>query len=107
MDLIALEGATEIKLQCSLTAAPESRRNDGGLFLRENSGFSGPVHAALTRRGKLPEILGIDDPAHYQANIAAYQNSAPKREALRQAMTSLQAEIETRKATCFSRTFGF
>src|SRR5262249_54466004 len=39
--------------------------------------ISGAIHAALTGAKTIPSIVGVDDPAHYAANVDAYLQSAP------------------------------
>ena len=101
--LVALEGATEpIDLQ-AFADYPHAKAVEmaADYLLKENK-ISGPIHAALTARGKLPIILGIDDPIHYEANVQAYRDSAPKLEKTHQQIYAIQNEIETQKRVVFS-----
>jgi hypothetical protein len=103
VDLLALEGSTEeIALQ-PFVDFPNRKAVEltADYLLRENK-ISGPIHAALTAQGKLPRILGIDDPVHYSANVQAYKDSAPKLEETRQLIKTQTSEIDEQKKTEFS-----
>jgi hypothetical protein len=101
--LVALEGSTEdIALQ-PFVDFPNRKAVEltADYLLRENK-ISGPIHAAMTAQGKLPRILGIDDPVHYAANVQAYKDSAPKLDETRLMVKARQAEIDEQKKTVFS-----
>jgi hypothetical protein len=101
--LVALEGSTEdIALQ-PFVDFPNRKTVEltADYLLRENK-ISGPIHAAMTAQGKLPRILGIDDPAHYTANVQAYKDSAPKLEETRLAISKRRGDLEEQKKAVFS-----
>jgi hypothetical protein len=103
VNLVALEGATEtIDLQ-AFVDYPDAKAGEMAAdhLLKENK-ISGPIHAVLTAKQKLPRILGVDDPAHYQANIRAYQVSASKMGETKVLVNALRQEIEHEKAAIFS-----
>ncbi len=101
--LVALEGSTEdIALQ-PFVDFPNRKAVEltADYLLRENK-ISGPIHAALTASGKLPRILGIDDPVHYAANVQAYKDSAPKLDETRRLIKAHQLKIDEQKKSVFS-----
>jgi hypothetical protein len=101
--LVALEGSTEdIALQ-PFVDFPNRKAVEltADYLLRENK-ISGPIHAAMTAEGKLPRILGIDDPVHYAANVQAYKDSAPKLDETRRLIKAHQLKIDEQKKTVFS-----
>jgi hypothetical protein len=101
--VVALEGSTDpIDLQAFVDFPyRKAVESVADLFLKENR-ISGPIHAALTANGKLPRIVGIDDPVHYEANVRAVRDSAPKWEDARKAVNQLQSEIEREKNRVYS-----
>jgi 8-oxo-dGTP pyrophosphatase MutT (NUDIX family) len=109
VNLVALEGSTDdLRLQ-PFASYPRREAIEGAAdhLLKENK-ISGPVHAALTSTGKLPLVLGIDDPVHYEANVKAYVDSRPFAEKSRREQNLLQNEIENRKKEVFSSSLlGF
>lgn len=103
VDLLALEGSTEeIRLQ-PFVDFPDRRAValSADYLLRDNQ-ISGPIHAALTAKGPLPRVLGIDDPVHYGANVQAYRDSAWRRESALQDLHARRAAIDAEKQTVFS-----
>lgn len=101
--LVALEGATEpIDLQVFVDYPHGKAVEMAADYLLKENKISGPIHAALTARGKLPRILGVDDPTHYEANIQAYRDSAPKLEKTRQEVRAIQKEIDVQKRIIYS-----
>ncbi|MBK8574699.1 MAG: hypothetical protein IPN90_03120 [Elusimicrobia bacterium] len=103
VNLVALEGATEdIPLQPFVDYPHRKPVELAADYLLKENKISGPIHAALTAQGPLPRFLGIDDAVHYQANVQAYLDSAPKLEATRKEIKTLQAEIDAQKRRDFS-----
>ncbi|MBK9429457.1 MAG: DUF89 family protein [Elusimicrobia bacterium] len=103
VNLVALEGASvEIPLQ-PFVDFPNRRAVEltADYLLKENK-ISGPIHAALTAQGKLPRVLGIEDPLLYQANIQAYRDSALKLEQSRQWVKERKSGIAAEKKKVFS-----
>lgn len=102
VDLLALEGATEeIELQPFVDFPRRHVVKITADFLLKEGKISGPIHAALTAKGKLPTILGIDDPAHYQANVQAYKDSAPVQEKARAEIKSQMTALAVEKTMIF------
>lgn len=101
--LVALEGASQgIRVQPFVDFSNRRAVELAADTLLKENKISGPIHAALTATGKLPTILGIDDPAHYQANVQAFKDSAPLIEKTRQTIERLAARLEEEKKTAFS-----
>ncbi|MBK8871432.1 MAG: hypothetical protein IPN19_10405 [Elusimicrobia bacterium] len=101
--LVALEGSAEpIELQ-PFVDFPHRKAMEmvADLFLKENR-ISGPIHAAITAEGRLPRMLGIEDPLHYEANVKAVRDSAPRQVEMRRLTRTIQAEIDQQKKTVFS-----
>lgn len=69
-------------------------------LLRENL-ITGPVHAAMTTKSPLPPLVGVDDPVHYNANVDAYRQSAPKIEAYKKEVSARKFNLEKEKASVF------
>ncbi|MBL0058739.1 MAG: NUDIX domain-containing protein [Elusimicrobia bacterium] len=103
VNLVALEGSTEdLPLQPFASyPRPDSIEKTANQLFKENK-ISGPVHAALTSRAILPRFLGIDDPAHYRANVKAYVDSRPFVDQCRRDQNARQTELEDRKKAVFS-----
>lgn len=103
VDLLALEGsAEEIDLQPFVDFPHREMMERTADYLLEENKISGPIHAALTAEGKLPRILGIDDPAHYQANVQAYKDSAPIQEKTRDEIKTLLGVLSAEKIKVYS-----
>lgn len=103
VNLVALEGSTEeINLQPFADSPHRKAAEMTADYLLQENKISGPIHAAITHAGPLPRILGVDDPAHYQANVQAYLDSVPQREKAQQEWKSLQLEIDNQKRTVYS-----
>ena len=101
--LVALEGSTEdIALQPFVNFPNRKAVELTADYLLKENKISGPIHAAMTAQGKLPRILGIDDPVHYAANVQAYKDSAPKLEETRLAISKRRGELEEQKKAVFS-----
>lgn len=104
IDLVGLEGsAEEIDLQPFVDFPFRRAVETGADFVLKANKITGPIHAAMTAQGRLPRIVGIDDPAHYAANVQAYIDSSVRLEKTRQKVSLLQKEIEKRKKTVFSQ----
>ena len=71
-------------------------------FLLKENKISGPIHGVLTGTGPLPAVLGVDDSVHYNANVEAYRQSAPRVEALRKEFRARLARMEKRKEDVYS-----
>lgn len=101
--VVALEGATEpIDLQAFVDfphRLPVKQAADW--FLKENK-ISGPIHAALTHHGKLPRIIGVDDPEHYAANVRAVRDSVQQAQAVRRAIETARQKVEHAKPAVYS-----
>lgn len=103
VDVVALEGATEdIDLQPFVDYPHRKAVELTADYLLKENKISGPIHAALTAQGKLPRIVGIDDPVHYAANVQAYRDSAPRLEQARREVNLWRVEIEREKKDVFS-----
>lgn len=70
-------------------------------LLRENL-ITGPVHAFMTAKAMLPLLVGVDDLAHYNANVEAYRQSAPRIEAYKNDLSRQKAGLEQEKKVVFS-----
>jgi glycosyltransferase involved in cell wall biosynthesis len=71
-------------------------------YLLETNGISGPIHAALTVPTEFPPIWGIDDTAHYEANVESYRRSAPLVKDAKDKLAAGRAELARRKAAAFN-----
>ncbi|MBK8574981.1 MAG: hypothetical protein IPN90_04620 [Elusimicrobia bacterium] len=101
--VVGLEGATEdIDLQAFVDFPHRQAVEMAADYLLKENKISGPIHAALTSSGRLPRLLGIDDPLHYEANVRAVRDSAARADEVRRSIRSQQAEINTKKAAVFS-----
>ena len=101
--LVALEGATEAIALQRFVEFPDRRamESTANYLLKQNK-ITGPIHAAFTATGTLPKIRGIDDPTHYQPNVQAYKDSAPRLDKMRAKVKALAAQWESEKAGVFS-----
>jgi hypothetical protein len=75
-DLIALEGAfTPINLDSFHTFPDQRAVHHVADFLLQTNKITGPIHSALTSDAPACAVVGIDDAAHYEKNVAAYKES--------------------------------
>jgi hypothetical protein len=70
-------------------------------LLKENK-ITGPIHAAMTTPAPLAPMLGVDDPTHYNANVDAYRQSAPKVDIYKKAWAAKKLSLEGEKKAVFS-----
>ncbi len=64
--------------------------------------LAAPSYAGLTSAAKLPLFTGIDDAAHYQANVDAYLASRLKEKNVTNEMTARRAALNTEKNRAFT-----
>ncbi len=69
-------------------------------LLAENI-IAGPVHTALSSEREIPPFFGVDDRAHYDANVAAYKAAVPVLDREKQAWLSEKKSLEAEKARRF------
>ena len=101
--LIALEGSVEpIDLEF-VRAYPDKEpiRMSADYLLKVNM-ISGPIHTAYTSSKPLPPVIGVDDPIHYQANIEAYRQSAPRLDSVSRQVKELKTSLMPTKKSVFS-----
>jgi hypothetical protein len=101
--LLALEGAfgdTRVELYRTFPNK-EALRMAADYMLRKN-GITGPVFAALTHKGNIPPIVGVDDKAHYDANVQAYVQSAPAQAKTKEHIASLQKDLSEQKTKVYN-----
>jgi hypothetical protein len=102
-DVVALEGAfspVDVKAFHDF----EDREVVGltaDYLLRENK-VTGPVHAFMTTTATLPPLVGVDDKAHYDANVEAYRQSAPNLKEAVSWLASQKTELDLKKKSVFS-----
>ena len=70
-------------------------------LLKENL-ITGPVHTAMTTPAPLAPMLGVDDATHYNANVEAYRQSAPKVDTYKKAWTAKKFALAQEKKKVFS-----
>lgn len=103
VDLMGLEGATgEISLSSYADFPDRGAVEATANYLLKENKITGPIHAAITGTQTPPRIIGIDDPAHYAANVRAYIDSSSLLGKTRQNVRTLQDELERRKTEVFS-----
>ncbi|HNG44587.1 MAG TPA: hypothetical protein PLO76_02255, partial [Elusimicrobiota bacterium] len=102
-DLVALEGVFDAVDLAAYRQRPErdAVQTSADYFLRTNK-ISGPVQALMTLAEPAPVLVGVDDKARYDANVAAYLRSAPIRPGLQKAIDGWKAETAARKGQTFS-----
>lgn len=102
-DLVALEGVFEGVPLAAYRQRPEREvvRSAADYFLRINK-ISGPVHALMTAAEPAPVLVGVDDRARYDANVAAYRRSGPVRSAVQKEIADGKAEVAALKSKTFS-----
>lgn len=102
-NLIALEGTWgEIPLQPFRDFANRKAVELSADYLLKENKISGPIHAALIGTGPLPPLIGVDDPAHYNANVKAYRQSVLRIAQVKKELAIQKAGIEQEKARVFS-----
>ncbi len=99
----ALEGAHRALDLERFRAFPgrESVRLVADFLLRGNK-ISGPIHAAFTGPEKMPPFIGVEDPTLYQANVDAFQTSAPRLAETKAAVSTAQSALKQKKSDVFS-----
>lgn len=107
--LVALEGRTDFLNFDRLRrfSSPRVIEIVANYLLRTNK-ISGPVYEALTSRSGsstvLPPYVGIDDAAHYAANVEGYRKAEPLQADERARLKSESAKLEKEKTETFSHT---
>jgi len=103
VDLIALEGAVGPIDVSAFQSYPDKeitlQAADG--LLRENR-ISGPIHAAFTSPRAFPRMVGVDDAAHYQANVLAVRQSAALEKACKEKLAGEKRLLGLRKTARFN-----
>ncbi|MBK8574177.1 MAG: hypothetical protein IPN90_00330 [Elusimicrobia bacterium] len=83
--LVALEGAFKpINLSGFRSFTRQDVLKRWADYLLRTNRISGPIYSALTGSKTFPNIVGIDDPAHYNANVEAYRSSEPRMKELKE-----------------------
>jgi hypothetical protein len=102
VDLIALEGAfTDIDVS-RLRAFPDTNvTHSVATYLLGQKQLSGPMYAALTATGAIPPLVGVDDAAHYAANVRAYLQAAPLVAERKARLARWKREVDERKRRIF------
>lgn len=102
--LIALEGAfAPINLSGLRGFSRQDVLKKLSDYLLRTHKISGPIHAALTGPKAFNQIIGIDDPTHYNANVEAYRQSAPLIQATKNRLSTLRSDLNKQKANLFSK----
>ncbi|MFN0118181.1 MAG: hypothetical protein ACKVQC_07840 [Elusimicrobiota bacterium] len=71
-------------------------------YLLKKHEISGPIHTALTSRNTMPKIIGIDDKAHYDANVDAYRLSSQVLDKVKEHLLKEQQGLEKEKYKLFN-----
>jgi len=103
LDLVALEGAFDpIDLSHFRSFPhPEAVHKVADYLLRENK-ISGAIHTAFTSPKAIPSYIGVDDKAHYDANVEAYKKSFPQVSLYKEKLEQLKKELQSEKARTFN-----
>ncbi len=67
--------------------------SEAAAFLVRQNKISGAVSAALSAAVNAAAAIGIDDRAHYDANVAAFRNARPKQDALVAWVAAAQTQV--------------
>lgn len=103
LELVALEGAfgrldvegfRGFKDRLSVRKVADRLFKDGKI--------SGAVHTAFTSAAKIPPFIGVDDSAHYDANVNAYRQSYSRSAALKENLDNVRKAMDQRKASVFN-----
>lgn len=103
-DLVALEGAFA---PIDVTAYHEFEDREviaqaANCLLRGNL-ITGPVHTLMTTKAALPLFVGVDDKAHYEANVEAYRRSVPRVAEYKKVIVDRKRELGRVKKKIFSK----
>ncbi|MBL8022724.1 MAG: glycosyltransferase [Elusimicrobia bacterium] len=71
-------------------------------LLSENK-ISGPIHAALTGPGKMPDFLGIESIPLYEKNIDSYRESMPRLTEIRAVVDRFSENIALQKGKTYGK----
>ncbi len=103
VDLIGLEGAFD-KINIAplrSLAFPRAIKKVADFYLN-HFGISGPIYSALTQSGSIPTIVGVDDPAHYEANVEAFRRSSAQLEKNRELIVAERQKLAFKKNQIFN-----
>lgn len=96
--LIALEGAFKaVDLSRYRAYKDKEILKKAARFSLKRGEISGPVYSSLICPSSIPPIAGIDDPAHYQANVNAYRASFPKAASLKKKLSQFETKLNRKK----------
>lgn len=101
--LVGVEGTVGAFDFTALRAAAgeEIRRPVAEDFLKKDM-LAAPSYVGITSEVEPPLFFGIDDPAHYKANVDAYLSSRDKKEKVAAELASAKAGLIERKRRVFS-----
>lgn len=100
VDIVGLEGAfTPMDFNRIRGYSDKKNIQEVANYLLRKNKISGPVHAALTSPVDIPPFVGIDDPVHYAANVAAYRDSLPQLAEYQAAVSGWAKELDRRKSS--------
>ena len=101
--LVALEGAFGPIDLSRFREFPnqDAVRKAADYLLKENK-ISGPIHSAFTSPKPIPPFVGVDDSAHYHANVEAYRKSAPLVTGYKKRLAAVEKEVEREKSGVFN-----
>ncbi len=103
VDLVALEGTFgRVPLEPYRAFSDKDIVGKVANYLIKNNKISGAVLAGMTSENPFPAFIGIDDRAHYQANIEAYKKSAPRTDRLKKEIQKSEKDLEAQKKSAFN-----
>jgi hypothetical protein len=64
--------------------------------------ITGPIHTALTSPANIPPFVGVDDEAHYAANVEAFRRASPRLADVKARLALDRSELEREKERVYS-----
>jgi hypothetical protein len=106
LDLLVLEGVFgPLDVSRYRACDAEEARRCAADYLLKTNDISGAVHAVLTSPAPPPPVVGVDDPAAYRANVAAYLSSRPHQSSVNRWLAERASVLRERKERFYSREF--
>lgn len=105
VSMVGLEGAFRPYDLSWLRSFPDSRATQiAAEELLAQDRISGPLYALLTASHPIPPVIGIDNMAHYNANLDAYRRSLPLTSAQKNRVEALVRAIDDKKRPTYNPT---
>lgn len=72
-------------------------------YLSKSGKISGAAHGLLTFDGQLPRMFGLENPALYSKNVAAYRRAAPLADHNKRRLSTIERQLTRKSADAMNR----